>query len=326
VSCSERILRDTNYPGFSGGPILSFRRPLVANTRAGAEFEGEKGANEKAWTTEADEAEEALDNAEVDNMHSSAKRPLEIKAVESSDPQEVVEEAESSAARLNELRQIREKALKVKVPGAVIQIDRELRQLERGKVQQPGKEAKLNQVLRRNLDAHFEAEAKAIQAKRAENFKLNRTRRKIMEANARKRKAEQDEKAKRDELKKKVAALPKEYTAGALGASTVAGAKARKECLDKLKMLSPPLAFQDEHEWPFLRDRWLTWAFRKYKAGLGLKLIPQLNETVEALGEHFGGKSDFKAKGKQGGDPDAFNKFRRELKDELPVSALKCTL
>ena len=281
--------------------------------------------NEAPWQTEADDTLEQLDDEDVEHMFRPAKRPLEIVPAATDDPGEV-QEAIEEASRLNRLRELRQQAADSRVPGAVFQIDRELRQLERGCVQKDGSTADLNQVLRRNLDAHFEAEAKVIQAKRKENFQLARIRRRVQAQKARKNKEEEEEeeKAKKKHLKDKIDMLPKEYTMKALGANTKEAAKLRRAMFDKLKLLSPPLSFEAEHHWPRLLEKYLAKQVRKFNVAVGGFLIDKVNGAIAALGEHYRGKSKNKKEGK--GDPEAFAKLYSEMEADLPKSAKSVTL
>ena len=114
-----------------------------------------------------------------------------------------------------------------------------------------------------------------------------------------------------------------QFTASACAGKTK-GVKARRDCLERLKVGSPPLPAEAEAEWQQVRDSYARHFCVITSAGAasaGAAFVSQVNKVVAALGEHYTGGS-YKAKSPKGSDPAAFLRFFRMMRGRVPKPAL----
>ena len=279
-------------------------------TEEGQELEMPLGPDESAALTEADELLLVEDDADIEGMHDGPELEAVVPVEAPGDQSADVSEAAVLAARLEKLRSLRREALAHKLPGAVFQCNRELNQLERGYRSKGKAELEQNLVWRRALREASAKEAASRKRRREEHQKRLEEARKEKAAKvaaaAKVAKALAEKKA----LQARIAALPKTFSAADCGAAGDAGVKARAACLERLAVGSPKLSFENRVRWPEVRDFYAKHAAKVLKVksdAVGVPVVKSIDKVLEALKEHYTGKSDYKALA--GGDVNAFSDF-----------------
>ena len=308
----------------ASGAVTSFgdwqkvvRHPETTGIAAleGEEFEGELLEGEKPWITPDDEALVAAD--EADFFRKQEEPP-------SGDPaeDEASRLAVSAAARLARLKALRAQHALCNVPAALGLVDEEIKQVSRG-LRTGGREEsqKANDKLSAYMGGVVTKEKdllgkrqRAAARQRAIARKQGAKQRKVL----RKKKAAAKAKA---ELKKKLDALPVSFRADECGKPGAAGLRARSACLERLKLRSPTLPFEDEVLWLAVRNAYcsapqlrVTYKLKK-QAPVGAAFIREVNEVLRALREHYVGPTRYNDKGEVGGDALAFEKWFKRAKE-----------
>ena len=134
------------------------------------------------------------------------------------------------------------------------------------------------------------------------------------------------------ELNAKMKALPVQFMVKTMSLSTPQGQKEREECLERLKLHSPPLSFEQDAKWPGIRKSWccirnlkqpdrLGWNNDKKPEFIGIHFRQLVDTTMKELGTAFNGKSTYKDKSPKVQDPEAFLRvFRRMQRDVQPLA------
>lgn len=293
----------------------------------GAELVAVKDPEDKSWITAEDEQLIIDDEADVLNQlaQATAAQPEVVVVAQAGDGEQDVADANKAASRLALLKRLRAHALEAKVPTAFFSVDREVGQLERGLQADSVKtKHKVNQVLRRAVEEAADKQAAEIARLRAKARKAQEQKRKIRAQAA---KAAQAKKAAQEAKKahqKKLDALPVTWSAKDCG-DPKNGYSARKNCLERLKLRSPALTFEENAQWTRIRDKYAR-AFPKSKKGpTGVLFINEINEVLKRLGSHYDGKTKYNSKG-EGGDKAAFSKFFRSMSKKIPQPAVAATM
>lgn len=297
----------------------------------GYEAEGALAAGEKPWVTDAEAAEQALDDAACLAMgEPGGKRAVaevdEVVALPGDDPADV-HTANIAVARLKKLKDMRAELKGTKIPAAIFHVDREITQLSRGTRSKDAAGKKAQEVLRRHLAARNAAEAAKLTGLRAKYRREDKNRRLVRAKIAKAKAAKEKSKAAKKTLQAKLALLPKTFTKADLQQPGPKGTKARAELLERLKLRSPKLPFAEETRWPDLKRAFAA-AFPKlysHKA-IGHQFSELINHTLEKLKEHAIGPTAFNKAGAVGGDPTAFMKLFRKMEKKVPAPVGAVTL
>ena len=81
--------------------------------------------------------------------------------------------------------------------------------------------------------------------------------------------------------------------------------QARIDCLDRLRLRSPPLPDLWSVRWPDLRHDYAIHIGRKFGKSTGVEFITRINNVLKSLGSHLTNA----APGVHGGNKDAFFQF-----------------
>ena len=289
----------------------------------GAEFEGDLEEGELPWEGEQDAGLHELDDKDVMNMAhgKDAASGLQIVAEDGDDAKEV-DDAVVAAERLNKLRRLRADAVAAKVPSAAFKVDQEVAQLERGLRAKTREERQVNKVLRRAIEQTAQKEAANLKAQQAEARKAMQDARVARAKKAAAKKSQETAKLAKQTLAKKLDDLPKTFSVASCQ-DPKAGWKNRRDCLERLKLRSPALAFAAEAQWTVCRDAYAKRYPKvvKSKIGFGAIFIKEINAVLEKLGCHYAGPSKFNAKGEKKGDQEAFAKFFKNMQKHIPKPA-----
>ncbi len=211
------------------------------------------------------------------------------------------------------------------VPAAAWQIDREVRQLERG-LRAGGRpeERHVNHVLRRAMDESFRVQAERLKEKREEarikNINLAKVKAALCKGKAAKAKALAEKKA----LQAKLATYSKKLCPVDCGVAGVKGVKTRSEALERVKLRSPPLHWSREARWVKVRDAYAAFVpkhltFSGNAKAVGVNFVKELTKVLKDLGAHYTGHSAFKT---APGNPEAFALFFKVMENSLPKSTV----
>ena len=294
-----------------------------AQNLEGAEFEGELASGEKSWITLEDEALIALDESDF------FKKKEE--AVPRADPAEAEASrlAVSAAARLAQLKVLRADHMKCRLPAAAGLVDQEIKQVSRGLHASGRAESqRATAKLREHMDSVVAQETKLLVKRQQRQRKLRRIalKQKVLEKRRqRNKKAAAKAKAK---LAKKLAELPVTFSAADCSRAGDPGLRSRIDCLERLKVRSPPLPFDLEMDWNHIRTSYagakkLREVYKlKHFATVGYSFIDEINGVLEKLVEHYSGPSRYNKEGEKGGDAQAFERFVSRMKAKvLPAKA-----
>ncbi len=144
-------------------------------------------------------------------------------------------------------------------------------------------------------------------------------------ARLRKKKANVAKKAKakaKAALRAKLEALPCVFSAKDVDAPKGDGLRARIRCLERIKLRSPELTFEQDADWIRVRDAFASNYGNTVKLAdpkhWGNAFLEEIKTLVRALGSHYqggGGKKDLK------GDEQAFAKFYNRMSARIPKPA-----
>ena len=290
----------------------------------GAELCGEACADDMPWATEADEKVLAEDDAAVLDMREQEPAPVVVEA-KAGDAPEDVEEASHAARRLELLKRLRAETLRAKVPAAFFNVDREVGQLERGLRADTGKKRKVNHVLRRAVEEAADKQAAARRASMAKARKTAELQRQLRAKAAKQAKAKREAQEAKKALQQKLDALPQTWSAKDCG-DPKKSYKCRRDCLERLKLRSPALTFEEDAHWPKTRDAYAKNYPKGKKGPAGVLFINEINDVLKALGVHYNGKTKFNAKGGDEGSVNAFAKYFRSMAKKIPQASLAATM
>jgi len=238
----EAVVKHPNNPG-------------VQNLE-GAELEDSFAPDECRWLSAEEEHAIAKEDMELieDRVVAEAASQDDASGL---DLVPIVSEASLTAARLARLKRLRAEALDLAIPAAVFTMDRQIRMQERSLAAGVSSSSK---IVSKVLQAHMEAkevksrhrvrqhQLRAQKVKKAaHNFKVKRQLALRAKEKVRKMKAE---------LAAKLDALPKTFSAKECGLPGQEGLRARVRCLERLKLRSPALSFEDDARWVAVRNRY----------------------------------------------------------------------
>lgn len=286
-------------------------------TREGEEFEGVLEG--PAWADNEYDALVAADDVDTAAAEAKAEAPV-VQALPGDSPA-AVEEADAAAKRMILLKRLRAEAKMAAAPGAYFSLDNELHQMQRGRHAKSPKVQESQAILRRHVLQKSAEAREDLDKRRAAARETDKAAREVKDALAAVKLAKSKEVEARKELKNKLDSLPKIYTSKMLSAEGVAGTKVRRECLDRLKLRSPPLSFANEARWREVRDEYIRRSEKMNKKGtVGPYLTARIKACITGLGCHWGGGGKGKAKPVEG-DPAAFNVFFKTMVDFVPKAA-----
>lgn len=284
-------IREVDERFDAGNLCFSDWRSLMVNPleigvmEEGEEFEGEMVEGEKPWLEEG-ETEKAL---ALEDATGFAPEPVVIHGEPGDNAEELVE-AEVAARRLAQLERIRASSYDLKEPTIQHRAEVVLSRLKRGRV---GTNKKANAILRRHAVEAQQKETANVAAGRAKVRQEKRNRAKVAALIADERRAKAKKKEATKALDDKIDALPKTFSAAEVGAKTLAGIKAREDCLEKLKLRSPKLSLADEVKWQNTKAAWAKVFPIHEPLGVGEVFIKKINEVLEKLGKHYSGPTKF---------------------------------
>ena len=293
----------------------------------GAEFEGELEPGEMPWLTEEDKAAILQDDIRVltDDLKAAKSLPDDVDLE--------VKNSLSSAARLARLRVLRAGALDLRVPASVGLLDAEIKQVDRGLHAGGHSESKEAQaIVRAFVAGSEEKELRLYRKRRYAAYRLRKVQRRAKASASKLRARLAKAKKVKAELKAKRKALPAQFMVKTMSLSTPQGQKEREECLERLKLHSPPLSFEQDANWPRIRKSWccirnlkqpdrLGWKEGKKPEFIGIHFRQLVDTTMKELGTAFNGKSTYKDKFPKVQDPEAFLRvFRRMQRDVQPLA------
>ena len=289
----------------------------------GEEFEGELQPDEKPWLTEADvlciEEDEAGRFEHAVAEYVAPPEDLEALRLQS-----------QSVNRLAQLKSLRANSLEAGAPSAAVLISREIKQVERG-LHGGGKPERqaATLMLRDHMDRLVHKQRTHVRAAQKRSRKLRLSAHKLKLRSTRAKRAKQAAAKKKAAYKKKVDTLPLNFSAEATGKPGTAGRNERQLCLERLKIRSPPLTFQDEFNWLLVRNAYTdATVFRKAQkltksANVGPEFIQEVNHVLKKLGEHYSGPTRYNEGGRTGGSATAFVElFKRMQSASMPRAAI----
>jgi hypothetical protein len=287
----------------------------------GAEFEGVLEDGEPVYLEDGEEdvinAENDLDGQDEEEGGDSSVAIASAVIAEPGDDPAQVKDAVAALQRLEVLRKLRAEVSTASVPAALVLIDREITQLERGLRCPRGGDKVANAVLRRSLQAMATAEANQIREKRAAAFEVRRLKAEEAARKAKERAEELERKRKAEQLKEDLLKVPTEYSIATVGPDTKAGWQQRVNCLERLKLRSPELPFECEVKWAHVRDQYARVVASVHKAACGKIFLDRVNKCLQALGKHYGGPTPWNRKGEPG-EASAFHSFFLEMDKAIP--------
>jgi hypothetical protein len=305
----------------------------------GDELEAPMDPSDLPYLTDAEIAKAAVDDQDITDRSPAPEQPVvQVAAAPGDEPADVAD-AQQFIDRLNHLKRVRAEAFKLGIPAAVNQIDREISQIERGRLDKSAAKRKANDIARRHLAQQAEKEAEHIRKQRREAFarrrnadRVKRALRKTRVAKTAKAKAKAEEKLKQD-------ALPKTFSAKDCG-NTKAGTKARTDCLQRLSLHAPALPPADKARWPHVRDEYARLLPKIIgEPNVGAVFVGKIQAVIKELGSYYGGGSVSSASApsasapsassspasappraskKAVGNPHAFRQFFNEMQLVLP--------
>ena len=237
------------------------------------------------------------------------------------DANEVVE-ADAARERMKSLQRCRRLAIGAGMMKMSFWVDKELRLIQKG-ISAKDKATHRSNAHLRLFVGRFARERAAVLAEAREKDRerrQNEAKERLLRAEA---KAVEDKRKRKDAaLKEKLDALPKHFTSATTGQGQTLGGKgkylqARIDCLDRLRLRSPPLPDLWSVRWPDLRRDYAIYIGRKFGNSTGLQFITRINDVIKSLGSHFTNA----APGEKGGDKDAFFQFVLTMWKETPRAA-----
>ncbi len=120
--------------------------------------------------------------------------------------------------------------------------------------------------------------------------------------------------------------MPKVFHVKMMSGEGKDGTKVRKDCLDRLKLRSPPLSASRELRWAGVSDAYIRRLENVYKKGLvGPFLLARVKSCVAKLGCHWMGFAKDKVK-PVAGDLAGFASYYKEMEDTVPKPATSVEL
>ena len=182
--------------------------------------------------------------------------------------------------------------------------------------------AVVSKVLQTHLHRKEEAARTRVAKQQARSRTIRRAAAAVRVRNRKAKAAKAKEKKEKEEVAAKLDALPKTFSAKECGLETAEGLRARVRCLERLKLRSPKLSFEDDARWPEVRDTYCK-KFRRVhkiweKLNIGGAFIEEINAVLAELVEHYKGSTTYNKGGKVGGDPAAFQKYFAKMASSLP--------
>ena len=275
----------------------------------GSEFDGEKDEDLPPWMTDEQRAMIMRDDAEV--LTDAVAKQLVTGEVE-----EPLRLELAAARRLARLKELRASMVGVRVPASAGLLDSEIRQVTRGLHAGGVTE-------RQEASATIRAMMEGVAAKeREEVAKRQKASRRLkgiaQKQKTMKRKGKLRAKAKaraKASLKKKLEQLPVTFTMADAGEKGAKGQKAREMCLERLKLRSPELSFEQSIEWPDVKKAWCSApTFRKIvklkpNTDIGVHFLTEVNKILKELGNCYKGPTKFNKADPTLGDSKAFSQF-----------------
>ena len=294
----------------------------------GQEFEGKLKEGEKSWNVDADDALLKADAVDIAGDWDAASC---LVSREEHDGLVECQEASIKADRLERLKELRCKARKVGAPAGVWQLSKQATTIERGL--KPGDKTRM--IVNAVLDRHLRLDAAKIAAKRnearrqAKSQAVRRGHLKVVKAQLAKQQKEKEKKKKA--LKDALSGIPWDFSAEQCGQGKNWKSRAAKahrlDCLNRLKLRSPPLSLAMEAVWPSRRDAYATCVAERHKEATGVEFIRKINNLLKDLGKHYGGPTKYNsAANMHEGTIDAFEKFVRHLDVWMPKSVTSARL
>jgi hypothetical protein len=322
------IVAEVKHFVASGRASMSNWKELVQHpkdpgvlAREGEEFEGELVG--RPFADEEYDALVAVDDAGVAAADSDAA-PV-VLALPGDSPAAVVE-ADTAAKRMMLLKRLRAEAKRAAAPGAFFSLQNEIHQLERGRHAKSPKVQESQAILRRHVQLKAEDARVEVDKRRAEARAMDENAKKVKNALAAVKLTKLKQAEARKALKDKLNTLPKVFNVKMLSGEGKEGTKVRRDCLDRLKLRSPPLSAVRELQWAGVRDAYIRRLEHMYKKGLvGPFLLARVKSCVAALGCHWAGGAKDKAK-PVGGDPLRFLTYYIEMEDIVPKAATSVEL
>ena len=300
----------------------------------GAELEDGFGPEEPMWLTAEEEAEIADEGIKMLADDVAAEAAGQDVSAEELVP--LVDEAEVTAQRVARLKKLRAEAMSLAIPAAVFTMDRHIKSQERALAAGQSASCKLvGKVLMSHMAKKEEMARKRVAQHQARARKVRRAAAKVKAKQRKAKAAKAKAKKEKAEYDAKLDALPKTFSAKDCGQDGGPGLRARIACLERLKMRSPPLNFEDEARWLSVRDAYCA-KFRRVKGlykdiNIGVPFIGEINAVLEELAELYKGPSKFntgdkKGGDKKGGDPLAFKNYLDRMASSLPKPSTTAVL
>jgi hypothetical protein len=288
----------------------------------GAEFEGELSDGENHWD---DDDDDDPDDGLADLEGTDPVSVVEFVEPQAADDPSEVADAVVAAERLTKLRRLLLQALESSVPAAAWQIDKEVRQLERG-LRAGGRpeERHVNHVLRRAMDESFRVQAKRLKEKREEARIKKNNLAKVKAALCKGKAAKAKALAAKKALQAKLAKYSKKLCPVDCGAAGAQGTKTRIEALERVKLRSPALHCTREARWVKVRNAYAAYVpkhlvFKGNAKAVGVNFVKELTKVLKDLGAHYTGQSAFKT---APGNPEAFSLFFKVMENSLPKATV----
>ena len=294
----------------------------------GFEQEGELKPGEKPWIVPdivGDAEERALDAT----LHATAggedTRLLQIVPGADDDPA-VVAKAKARATHMALLEKIQALGREAGVP--VREAAKHLNLLKRGREGESKESQRADALVRESFRERQAADAEKIRVEREAAALERASALEKRDADKVRKAAEAVNKAADQERKKKMAALPKEFSIEDLGhehpqGGTKAHANMRMQALERLKLRSPPLPLGLEARWKSIKEAYAIRVGKEHKTKVGIVVSTAIEEVKKRLGKHLkDADADAAA-----GDPGAFEAFVDSIAPEkLKVKVLSSVI
>ena len=330
ISLWRSVVQHPNDPGVMPegfeceGELSPGERPWTEMDLASASAEKLEDSEEKALDAELF-AGDGFGPAASSVVESSGPPALEIVA-EAGDEPDDVQEARLQAQELAKLERLRALAKETNQIHALRQADKSIKGiLGRQRSAKAKDKARENLVFSRAMRAKRDARREVLRKKREAALELRARAQKAKLDAADKKAHEKLAEAKEKELKDKLTATymstahritPHMCGSGKENGGGKAELKMRIELLERLKLRSPALPPALELAWTPLRDRYAKWLGNFFSKSVGKKVVDEVNEVVEKLGQSY---RHPKLKGEDlkklpVGDHNAFIKYLKQMR------------
>ena len=310
-------------------------RELIQNPRdpgivenEGAELEGVRDPSDPLWD---DDVEKGMMEDERQAHEDDAQWAMALSApgvqtvldalilgAAGDDPNEVAE-ADHARERMKMLQRCRRLALNAGLLKMSFWVDKELRLIQKGISVKDKATHRVNAHLRVFVGKLARARSAALKVKRDKDRERRENVAKLRVLRARAKAVKDERRRKARELKAKLDAIPKEFNVTTTGQNQNQGGKgkylqARIDCLERLRLRSPPLPDLWSVRWPDLRRDYAIFVGRKFGKSTGVEFITRINNVSTGLGSHLTNAP----KGMVGGNKDAFFEFVRTMWKQTP--------